>query len=235
MATKSKQKPVEKKIEDSVIENKDVEKEAIKEKPKKKTEKVETVSIPVDDYTRLLEQLTKFIEKQANSGANENAKISRDELIEVISLSPAITNVSTGGRGFNSRNYRFAGFGVSIEIPYDDLVSIVQNNQGAFDRGFLYINDARFVKSQGLSLAMKKILTKEQMENIIYGDDINSVNLLEKASKDQKKHIADILVNLINKGESVDMNKLKRISDYVGYKVEDRAAYIKEALQSTKQ
>lgn len=231
MATKSKRKPVEKKIEDSVVEDKEVKKEKVEKTVEKQTKKVETVSVPVDDYARLIEQLTNFIEKQATSGANENAKISRDELIEVISLSPAITNVSTGGRGLNSRNYRFSGFGVSIEIPYDDLVSIVQNHQGAFDRGFLYINDARFVKSQGLSLAMKNILTKEQMENIIYGEDIGSVDLLEKASKVQKEHIADLLANLINDGETVDMNKLKKISDYVGYRIEDRAAHIKEAME----
>lgn len=233
MATKPKRKPVEKKSEDSVIENKDVlEKEVKKqEKPKEEITKQETVSIPADEYAKLIGTLTELIKAQGESGENENAKISQSELIEVISLTPAITNVSTGSGDRNARKYRFVDFGVSMEIPYTDLVMIVQNHRGAFDRGFLYINDARFVKAQGLSSAMKNILTKEQMEAIVYSDDLSALDLLGKASADQRSHIADILVDMINAGKDVDMNKVKRVSEYVGYSIDEKAMRIKESLE----
>lgn len=236
MATKSKQKTTEKKVKEPVLETKDVENKkgkAVKQEdivPIVEEPKEETVSVPVSDYNRLLETLTELIKKQGEDGANANAKIAPSEFIEVISLSPAITNVNTGMGDRNGRNYRFVGFGVSMEIPYSDLVAIVQNHRGAFDRGFLYINDARFVKSQGLSLAMKKILTKEQMEEIIYSKDLKTLDLLGKASSDQRSHIADILVDMINAGKDVDMNKVKRVSEFVGYQIDEKAMRIKEAL-----
>lgn len=161
----------------------------------------------------------------------ENKKLQSDDLIEVISLTPNIVNASIpSDLRHPGRNYRFEKFGKVMQIPFSDLNAIVQSHSKLFEKGYLYINDARFVKAAGLQSAMENVLTKEQILKIVYGDEPDYMDLFKKATTEQRRHIADILIDEINNGKEFDMNKLNKISKFIGYDIKERAAKQKETL-----
>ena len=190
------------------------------------------VVIPASDYQKLLASLEEFIKKDISSGSkNEDNKIQVGESIEVISLTPGIVNVTTFGGENNGRVYTFRGFGMSMEIPYNDLVNIVQRHFKFFERGYLYVNDARFTKINGLEQITKKVLTKEQMERIVYGDSMEDLQLFQNATAAQKEHMVTMLMDEINEGKDVDMNRIYALSKFVGYDISDRAKQFKEIFE----
>lgn len=192
----------------------------------------EVVVMPVSDYKKLIASLEKFMKEEPSSDKkSENQKIHPGESIEVISLSPGIVNVTTSGGENNGRVYTFRGFGISMEIPYVDLVNIVQNHFKIFERGYLYVNDARFTKINGLEQITRKVLTKEQMEEIVYGKDTENLHLFENATVIQKEHMVTMLMDDINEGKEVDMNRIYSISKFVGYDISDRAKEFKQSLE----
>ena len=161
----------------------------------------------------------------------ENKKLQSDDLIEVISLTPGIVNATVPGDLMHSgRVYRFESFGKTMQIPFPDLNAIVQTQSKLFEEGYLYINDARFVKAAGLQSAMENILTKEQILKIVYSDEPDYMDLFKKATSEQRRHIADILIDEINNGKEFDMNKINKISKFIGYDIKERAAKQKELL-----
>ena len=195
-------------------------------------QKDEVVVIPASDYQKLLNSLEQFMQKEITSGSkNEDKKIQLGESIEVISLSPGIVNVTTSGGENNGRVYTFRGFGVSMDIPYGDLVSIVQKQFKFFERGYLYVNDARFTKINGLEQITKNVLNKEQIERIVHGNAPEDLHLFENATMAQKEHIVGMLIDDINDGKEVDMNRIYGISKFVGYDVSERAKQFKQMFE----
>ena len=209
--------------------------ESIKQEKVVAENKENTITIPVSKYEQMLEALTAFISEQAKAGSSsENKKIQRDEYIEVISLTPMLVTVTANAAGGSGREYNFKGFGVSIEIPYADLANIVQKHFKFFEKGYLYVNDARFTKTNGLDQITSKILTKEQIEVIIYGDNQSSLALFEKGTTSQKNIIASMLIKELVENKDIDMNKIKKISDFVGFDLNQRAEEFKEILEEIK-
>lgn len=225
MTTKAKKITTPKpKAEEAVVEKKALEQ--IEESVEKKEG---TVSIPLGKYEQMLEALTAFMSQQSTAGSTgENDKIQRDEYIEVISLTPRLVTVTAG----SGRQYNFKGFGVSIEIPYEDLSSIVQNSFSFFEKGYIYVNDARFTKANGLEHIAKRVLTKEQIEAIVYGDSPEAMSLFKNGTVAQKEIMASMLMSEIIDGKAVDMNKVKKISEFVGFDLSQRAQEFKELMDS---
>ncbi len=192
----------------------------------------EVVVLPAEDYKKLIESLSNFMKDETDSNKKgETRKIDSSESIQVISLSPGIVNAVTSGGDNNGRVYRFRGFGISMEIPYGDLVNIVQNHFKLFEDGYLYVNDARFTRVHGLEQVTKRVLTKEQMEKIVYGDYSTDLHLFENATSVQKEHMVAMLMDDINAGKEVDMNRIYSISKFVGYDISDRAHQFKQAIE----
>lgn len=182
--------------------------------------------------TLTVEQLLSLLRDSATlKNKGEDNKLKVDDMIEVISLSPSIVNANVSANLKQpGRNYRFDKFGKMLQIPYSDLMQIVQNHTALFERGYLYINDARFVKAAGLQGAVENMLTKEQIQQIVYSDTPDYMELFAKATTEQRRNIAGILIDEINEGKEFDMNKLNKISKFIGYDIKERAAKQKEAL-----
>lgn len=226
MATQSKRKtPVAK----AQPQDAKIEKALTVEKSEPKEE---VVLVPASDYRKLLDSLEQFMNKEITSGhKNEDQKIQLGESIEVVSLSPGIVNATTSGGDNNGRTYAFRAFGMSMEIPYGDLVNIVQNHFKLFERGYLYVNDARFTKTNGLEQVTKNVLNKEQMERIVYGNSPEDLHLFENATVVQKEHMVSMLITDVNDGKEVDMNRIHSVSKFVGYDVSDRAKQFKQMFE----
>lgn len=193
------------------------------------------VTISANEYQKLISTMATFIEGRSKEDADgANGKIKQDESIEVISLSPMEVNAVTGGDRMG-RVYTFRGFGTSMVIPYGDLVNLVQNQFRLFEQGYLYVNDARFAKIHGLELIMKNILTKEQIEAVVYGDFPEYADLFEKATSVQREAMSAMLINELNKGSAIDYNKIKKISEFVGYDLGERAQQLKEMFAAAQE
>jgi len=210
----------------------------------KTTESVESSKLSVDEtsieqkldvrtdgtVTLSVAELLELLKSNAFlKSPEENKKLKTDDMIEVISLTPGIVNARTSGDLRQpGRNYRFDKFGKTMQIPYSDLSAIVQNYSFLFEEGYLYINNASFVKAFGLENAVENVLTKEQILKIVYSDEPDYMDLFKRATTKQRKHIATILISEINKGKEFDMNKLDKISKFIGYDIKERAAKQKE-------
>lgn len=183
--------------------------------------------------TLTVEQLLSLLkDTSALKSKVEDNKLKVDDMIDVISLSPNIVNANVSASYKQpGRNYRFDKFGKMLQIPYSDLMQIVQNHTALFEKGYLYINDARFVKAAGLQGAVENMLTKEQIQQIVYSDSPDYMELFAKATTEQRKNIAGILIDEINAGKEFDMNKLDKISKFIGYDILERANKQKEAFK----
>ncbi len=183
--------------------------------------------------TLTVEQLLSLLKDNAVlKNKEEDSKLKIDDMIEVISLTPSIVNANVSPTPKQpGRNYRFDKFGKVLQIPYSDLMQIVQNHTALFEKGYLYINDARFVKAAGLQGAVENMLTKEQIQQIVYSDSPDYMELFAKATTEQRKNIAGILIDEINAGKEFDMNKLDKISKFIGYDILERANKQKEAFK----
>lgn len=201
-------------------------------KVEEKKSEDEFVVVPALDYKKLLASLDMFMKKEAaNGNKSEDDKIQPGETIEVISLSPGIVNATTAGGDNNGRVYTFREFGASMKIPYNDLVNIVQNHYKFFERGYLYVNDARFTKINGLEQITKNVLNKEQIEKLVHGGSSEDLDLFAHATGVQKEHIVGMLIDDINDGKNVDMNRIYAISNFVGYDIGDRARQVKQMFE----
>lgn len=216
------------KVEEAVVEKK-TSQDTVGDIEKKE----ETISIPISKYEQMLEALTSFMSQQANAGrTGENNKIQRDEYIEVISLTPIPVTVTANASGGSGREYNFKGFGVSIKIPYEDLSNIVQKSFSFFESGYIYVNDARFTKANGLEHIASKVLTKEQIETIVYGDSPDGMDLFKKGTAAQKDVMANMLMKELIDNKPVDMNRVKKVSEFVGFDLNQRAGEFKELFDS---
>lgn len=184
------------------------------------------------NVTLKIDQLLGLLKNSASlKNQNEYDKLKTDDMIEVVSLSPSIVNASVSANMLQpGRNYRFDRFGKILQIPYSDLMQIVQNHTALFERGYLYINNAQFVKASGLQGAVENMLTKEQIQKIVYSNSPDYMELFSKATTEQRKNIAGILIDEINDGQEFDMNKLDKISTFIGYNIQERAKKQKENL-----
>lgn len=233
MATQTKRKSPASVVAKPIVV-KPVPKKAIAPDVDKEPDDVK-VTISANEYQKLVSAMATFIEVRSKEDASGvNGKIRQDESIEVISLSPMEVNAVTGGDRAG-RVYTFRGFGTSMVIPYSDLVNIVQHQFRLFEYGYLYVNDARFAKVHGLELIMNNILTKEQINAVVYSDFPEYADLFEKATSVQREAMSTMLISELNKGSAVDYNKIKKISDFVGYDLGERAQQLKDMFAETKE
>jgi hypothetical protein len=156
---------------------------------------------------------------------HEDDRLEADTYVEVQSICPTLLTLSTEPKG-RGINYTWNEFGEVRQIVYGDLQKIIQNHgSGLYTdfirKGYVYINNPAVVKKSGLKEIYKKLLSKEQIDEVLKChpevDGVSkSVELFESTIKSQQKLIALMLIDKIARGASLDLNvvdKIKRISD----------------------
>lgn len=146
--------------------------------------------------------------------------------IKCINLMQNVLNVSTEPDG-TGRVYGFNNYGDTRLIRYDDLVDIVSAYPYTMENGLLYIADKDVVEELGLSDLYEKIYTKEMLDEIIYLRKESDVDLFLGMEKNLQESNLRKVAELMNFGEHIDFNYIRRIRDEIGVDLEELARQLK--------
>lgn len=130
-----------------------------------------------------------------------------------------ITSISTGGVNLrtnttgSAKPFRLERFGQTIPIIYEDLMDCINTDRWIFEEGFVYINDEQAIKEQYLEDAYKRFLTADKIKNILTFDDDKIAEMVANSTPEIQETIIKLVCDKINKGESINLNKVKVIGD----------------------
>lgn len=158
-----------------------------------------------------------IIQKEQTSGARK---------IKCINMMENELNVSTkpDGKGVV---YTFPGFRSSWNIKFDELSDIVAAYPNTMQKGILYIADKQAVEELSLSDYYEDILKPEVVEELVYLREDGDVELFISMESNLQAQTAVKIAKLINNGEKMDYNKLRRIKDAIGIDLEEVAKELK--------
>lgn len=139
-----------------------------------------------------------------------------------------ITSMTTGGVNMktsndgSARHFRFEKLGQTIPIIYEHLINCINTDRWLFEDGLVYISDSNVVREQCLEDAYKKFLTPDKIENIL-DFDVDTIREMVSSTTDAiQETIVDLVAAKMNKGGSIDMNKIEVIGNACNKKVDIR-------------
>lgn len=143
--------------------------------------------------------------------------------IKVVSLVDGILILTAGEPG-KGKPFRFDKFGVVKMINYNELVEILHYNYSFAEQGLFYIYNDNVISNHGLQDIYSKILSKEQIENLLTMKNSEAIELFKNTTNEQHENIVSIIINKINSGEDVDYNKIESFGKIYGKNINDMAS-----------
>lgn len=157
----------------------------------------------------------------------DSIRINPDEYIKIMSLCPYTLNLSTEAKG-RGKTFSFQQFGQVKRILYSDLVLIIENHSNFLNDGYFVILNSSVVRRHGLDEIYEHILTKENIDKILVGNQSDAVSLFKNANANQQKLIVDLFIQKILNGEQIDYNFLDRLSRIIGFNIAEKAESIRK-------
>lgn len=156
--------------------------------------------------------MIKDLQTRQNTG---NTVTIQDELrrrVTITSITTGGVNLKTNDSGM-AKPFRLERFGQTIPIVYEDLMDCINTDRWIFEDGLVYINDQKAIEEQYLEEAYKKFLTPDKIRDIMTFDDADIKNMVSNSTREIQETIVQLVCDKINKGESVNLNKVKVIGD----------------------
>lgn len=135
-----------------------------------------------------------------------------DRMVKFINLTPGSAML----KGSAKRPYEIEGRYNSRSFTDTEAKVIVAQMGSYLREGFVYIDDADFVKEAGLIDAYRDMLTPDALKNLLSQSPDAIISAYEVASDGQKKIILDMIVEKKSKGENIDANILVRLGEVSG-------------------
>lgn len=198
------EKKVTKKVEETVVENKDTEVLADLMNQLKEMQK------QIANLTKENEQL-----KVDKEDEKDEEELTSDTDIPVISLVTGGLTISTEGNG-NGTVYRFENFGEIKDIPFGDLKDIVKNKSDFAKGGVYYIANEEAVKKLRLSRDYKNIISDEMFAHLLEEDSKVAIEAYKLAPKLQQEQVVSMIEDRLENGVEVDANILVKIGKLCG-------------------
>ena len=132
--------------------------------------------------------------------------------VTITSISMGGVNLRTNTTG-SAKPFRLERFGQTIPIIYEDLMDCINTDSWIFEEGFVYINDEQAIREQYLEDAYKKFLTPEKIRNILTFDVDKIAEMVSNSTPEIQETIVRLLCEKINKGEDINLNKVKVVGD----------------------
>ena len=175
--------------------------------------KVEQIQ-PQIDVKDLMEQIAALQKKIAEMETPATATLeqTKDKMIKFINL----TIGSVMLKGSAKRPYEIEGRYNSRKFTDTEAKIIVSNMGNYLREGFVYIDDAEFVREVGLADAYIDMLNPEELKALLNKNPDAIISAYELALDGQKKIILDMIIEKKTKGEPVDANVLVRIGELSG-------------------
>lgn len=156
--------------------------------------------------------MIKDLQAKQNTG---NTVTIQDELrrrVTITSITTGGVNLKTNDTGM-AKPFRLERFGQTIPIVYEDLMDCINTTRWIFEQGLVYINDEKAIQEQYLEEAYKKFLTPDKIRDIMTFDDADIKNMVSNSTREIQETIVQLVCDKINKGEAVNLNKVKVIGD----------------------
>ena len=202
---------------------------------KSSTDMVDTTEVKVSkdkqnvDVQALLKQLEAMQKelaemKEQTSQASPVVELSsaKEKMITFINLTPGSVML----RGSATRPYEIEGRYNSRTFTEMESKVIVSQMGGYLRDGYVYIDDADFVKEVGLGDAYRSIMTPDALKGLMSKTPEAIISAYDLALDGQKKIILDMIIEKKSKGENIDANILVELGklsgkDLVGIEAED--------------
>ena len=130
-----------------------------------------------------------------------------------------VTSITTGGVNLKTsydsgaRKFRLEHLGQTKAIQYEYLIDCINTDRWLFEDGLVYINDPQVVEEQLLEEEYKKFLTSEKIQNILTFDTETIKEMVSNATKAIQETICSVVIQKINAGENIDLNKVYAIGN----------------------
>lgn len=169
------------------------------------------------DIQKLLKEIEN-LKSQINSMQKEENVVTniedtnKEKLITFISLAKGSVLL----RGTASRPYEMEGQFSTRTFTEAEAKAIVTLMGSYMREGFVFIDDAKFVREMGLSEAYRNMLTPEMLKNLFNNNSAYIISAYQNASEGQRKIIMDLVYERKANGETVDANILMALSKISG-------------------
>ena len=128
-----------------------------------------------------------------------------------------VTSITTGGVNLKTsydsgaRKFRLEHLGQTKAIQYEYLIDCINTDRWLFEDGLVYINDPQVVEEQLLEEEYKKFLTPDKIQNILSFDVETIKQMVSNSTREIQETICSVVIDKINAGESIDLNKVYAI------------------------
>ena len=130
-----------------------------------------------------------------------------------------VTSITTGGVNLKTsydsgaRKFRLEHLGQTKAIQYEYLIDCINTDRWLFEDGLVYINDPQVVEEQLLEEEYKKFLTPDKIQNILSFDTETIKQMVSNSTREIQETICSVVIDKINAGESIDLNKVYAIGN----------------------
>ena len=185
----------------------------------------------IKDMEKTIEELNNLVQLLIKQGGTAQPVANTGERdVVFISLCNYTLNLSTEPNG-GGTIYTFNEFGEEQSIPYSDARRIIKNNKSFIKGGKCYIADDEIVKTEHLTNDYKKILSKNDLLELLSAERSKFQAIFDSMTQTQKEIFRDVVVEKLTKNKnSVDMNIVQYINDSLNINLLESIEFNKELL-----
>ena len=172
----------------------------------------------MEEMQKMLQQLmSQQSAPIAQSLQEEDSEQQREEI--PLTKRIKVTSITTGGVNLKTsydngaRKFRLEHLGQTKAIQYEYLIDCINTDRWLFEDGLVYINDPQVVEEQLLEEEYKKFLTPDKIQNILSFDVETIKQMVSNSTREIQETICSVVIDKINAGESIDLNKVYAIGN----------------------
>lgn len=172
----------------------------------------------MEEMQKMLQQLmSQQSAPVAQSVQGEDSEQQKEEI--PLTKRIKVTSITTGGVNLKTsydsgaRKFRLEHLGQTKAIQYEYLIDCINTDRWLFEDGLVYINDPQVVEEQLLEEEYKKFLTPDKIQNILSFDVETIKQMVSNSTREIQETICSVVIDKINAGESIDLNKVYAIGN----------------------
>ena len=172
----------------------------------------------MEEMQKMLQQLmSQQSAPVAQSVQEEDSEQQKEEI--PLTKRIKVTSITTGGVNLKTsydsgaRKFRLEHLGQTKAIQYEYLIDCINTDRWLFEDGLVYINDPQVVEEQLLEEEYKKFLTPDKIQNILSFDVETIKQMVSNSTRAIQETICSVVIDKINAGENVDLNKVYAIGN----------------------
>jgi len=192
------------------------EKKTVTKKVAQEVEDIDVKDVQSEEIKKLMKQV-EALQKQINATKTQTEEQAEEKMVRFISLARGSVLL----KGTAPRPYEIEGRFSDRMFSESEAKAIVNLMGNYMREGFVYIDDAEFVKSVGLAESYKTLLTPEVLQNLFNQSSAYVISAYENATDGQRQIILDMVTSALERGENVDANVLTALSKLSGVNLLD--------------